>query len=64
MGPASNDPVNGAVLSGVVYVLVLCFPVIVGEEVLVSDGIHVNVSWGFDRRSDEMRLVAFGVGGE
>ena len=38
-----DDPVNGPILSGTTYVFVLRFPVIVGEEVLVGDGIHVNV---------------------
>ena len=64
MGPASDDPVNGMVLSGTTGILVLCFPVIVGEEVSVSDGIHVNVPQGFDRGSDEVGFMAFGIGGE
>ena len=46
------------------YVFILHLPVVVGEEVLVGDGIHINVSWGFDRRSDEVRFMAFSVGGE
>ena len=31
---------------------------------LVSDGVHIDVSWGFDGRSDEVGFMAFGVGGE
>ena len=31
---------------------------------LVGDSIHINVSWGFDGGSDEVGLVAFGIGGE
>ena len=64
MGAASDNPVDGTVLSGTTYVFILCLPVIVGEEVLVGDGVYVNVSWGFDRGSGEVGLVAFGVGGE
>ena len=45
-------------------VFALRLPVVIGEEVLVGDSIHINVSRGFDRRSDEVGLVAFGVGRE
>ena len=45
-------------------VFALRLPVVVGEEVLVSDGVHINVSWGFNGGADEMRFVAFGVGGK
>ena len=31
---------------------------------LVSDGVYVNMSWGFDGGSDEVRFMAFGVSGE
>ena len=64
MRPISDDSVNGAVLSGATYVFILRLPVVVGEEGLVGDGVHVHVSWGLDRRSDEVRFVAFSVGGE
>ena len=52
------------VLFGTTDVLVLRFPVIVGEEVLVSDGVHIHVSQGFNGGSDEVGFMAFGVGGE
>ena len=45
-------------------VFALRLPVVVGEEVLVSDGIHIDVSWGFDGGSDEMGFMAFGISGE
>ena len=31
---------------------------------LVDDGIHINVSLGFDRESHEVGFMSFGVGGE
>ena len=31
---------------------------------MVGDSVHVNVSWRFDRGSNEVGFVAFGVGGE
>ena len=31
---------------------------------LVGDGVHVNVSRGFNGRSSEVELMSFGVGGE
>ena len=45
-------------------VLILGFPVIVGKEVLVYDGIHVGVSWGFNGGSGEARLVSLSINGE
>ena len=45
-------------------VFTLGFPVIVGEEVFVGDGIYVDMSWGFDRRLDEMGFVTSGIGRE
>ena len=64
MGPASNDSVDGAILLGTGDVFALGFPIVIGEEVLVGDGVHVNVSWGFDRGSSEVGFVAFGISGE
>ena len=29
------------------YVLTLGLPIVIGEEVLVGNGVYVNVSWGF-----------------
>ena len=52
------------VLSSTNDVLVLSFPLVIGEEMLVSDSVYVYVSWGFDGGADEVRLVVFGVGGE
>ena len=31
---------------------------------LVDDGIHINMLWGFDRGSYKVGLMSFGVGGE
>ena len=31
---------------------------------LVNDGIHIDVSWGFNGGSSEVRLVSFSVNGE
>ena len=31
---------------------------------LVNDGIHIDMLWGFDRGSYEVGLMSFGVGGE
>ena len=59
-----DDPVDGAILLGVGDVFTLGFPVIVGEEVFVGDGIYIDMSWGFDRRLDEMGFVMSGIGRE
>ena len=59
-----DDPVNGAVLSGMVYVFIVRLPVIVGEEVLVDDGVDIDMLWWFDRGSDEVGFVVFGISGE
>ena len=61
MGSISNNPVDSAVLSSVADVFVLGLPVVVGEEVLVGDSIDINVSWGFNRGSNEVGFVSFGV---
>ena len=45
-------------------VFALRLPIVVGEEMLVGDGVHVNVSRGFNRGADKVRFMAFGVGGE
>ena len=36
-------------------------PIVIDEEVLVGDGVHVNVSWGSDGGSNEVGFMAFGV---
>ena len=36
-------------------------PVVVGEEVMIGDSVHVNVLWWFDRGSNEVGFMAFGV---
>ena len=61
MGSASDDSVDGAILSGAGDVFTLRFPVVVGIEMLVNDSVHVNVSWGFDGGSGEAGFMAFGV---
>ena len=45
-------------------VFALRLPVVVGEEVLVSDGVYIYMSGGFNGGADEVRFVAFGVGRE
>ena len=64
MGSASINPIDSTVLPGVADVFVLSFPVVVGEEVLVIDGIYINMSWGFNGGLSEVRFVSFGVNGE
>ena len=61
MGSISNNPVDSAVLSSAADVFVLGLPVVVGEEVLVGDSVDINVSWGFNRGSNEVGFVSFGV---
>ena len=45
-------------------VFALSLPVVIGKEVLVGDSVHVYVSRGFDRGSDEVGFVVFGISGE
>ena len=45
-------------------IFVLRLPIVVGEEVLVGDSVHIYVPWDFDGGADEMGLMAFGVSGE
>ena len=52
------------VLFGTGDVFALRLPVVVGEEMLVGDSVHIYVSRGFDRGADEVGFVAFGVSGE
>ena len=52
------------VLLGAGDVFALRLPFVIGEEVLVGDSVHINVSWGFDRGSDEVGFMAFGVDGK
>ena len=59
-----DDSVNGVILLGVGDVLILGFPVVVGEEMLIYDGVHVGVLWGLNRGSGEVRFVLFSVNGE
>ena len=64
MGSTSDELVNGVILLSVGDVLILGFPVIVGKEVLVYDGVHIGVLWGFNGGSGEARLVSFSVNEE
>ena len=64
MGSISDDPVNGAVLSGATNVFVFRFPVVISEEVLVGDGIHINGLWGSDGGSSKVGFMSLGVSGE
>ena len=52
------------VLLGASDVVALRLPIVVDVEVLVSDSVHINVSWGFDRGSDEVGFMTFGIGRE
>ena len=61
---ASDDSVDGAILLGAGDIFVLRLPVVVSEEVLVGDSVHINVSWRFDGGSDEVGFVALGVSRE
>ena len=45
-------------------VLILSFPVVVGKEMLIYDGVHVGVSWRFNGGSGEARFVSFSINGE
>ena len=59
-----DDSVDWAVLFGAGDVFAFRLPVVVGEEVVVGDSVHVYVSWRFNGGSDEVGLVAFSVGRE
>ena len=54
MGSTSDDSVDGVILLSAGDVFTLCLPVVVGEEVLVGDGVHVYMSWGFDGGTNEV----------
>ena len=43
------------------YILVLSFPVVICEEMLIDDGVNVGVSRGFDGWSGEVRLMSFSI---
>ena len=59
-----DDSVDRAVLFSTGDVFALRFPVVVGEEVLVSDGVYIYMSGGFNGGADKVRFVAFGVSRE
>ena len=52
-----NDLVDGTILLGMSDIFVFGFPVIVGEEVLIYNGIDIGVSRGFNGWSSEARLM-------
>ena len=52
------------VLLGTSDVFALRLPVVIGEEVLVGDSVHINVSWRFDGGSDVVGFVVFSVSRE
>ena len=56
--------VDGAILPGVRDVLTLGFPVVVGKEVLIYNGVDVSVSWGFNGWSEEAGFVSLSLDGE
>ena len=45
-------------------VFIFGFPIVIRKEVLVNDGVNVDVSQGFDGGSGEARFVSLGVYGE
>ena len=49
---------DGTILPGMGDIFILGFPVIVGEEVLVYNGIDVGVSRGFNSWSSEARFMS------
>ena len=53
MGSASDDSVDSAILLGTGDVFALRLPVVVGEEVLVGDSVHVHVLRRFDGGTDK-----------
>ena len=61
MGAASDNSVDGTILPGTADIFILGLPGVVCEEVLVGDSINVDMSWGFDGRSNEVRFMSFGV---
>ena len=61
---ASDDPIDGTILFGAGDVFILGFPIVVGEEVSVGDGIDIGMSWGFNRGSNEVGFMSLGVGRE
>ena len=61
MRSTSDDPVDCPVLSGTEDIFVLHFPIIICEEMLISDGINVGVARGFDGGSNETIFMLFGV---
>ena len=45
-------------------VFVFGFPVVVGIEMLVCDGIDIGMLWGFDGGSNEVGFMPPGIGRE
>ena len=59
-----DDLVYGTVLLSTVNVLVLGFPIVVCEEVLVSDSADIGVTRGFDGRAYEAGFMLLSVDGK
>ena len=59
-----DDLVDSLVLSGTADVFILSFPIVIREEMLVSDGINIGVVQGFDGGSGEARFMLLGVNRE
>ena len=59
-----DDSVDGTVLSSMSDVLVLSFPIVIREEVLVNDGVNIGGSRRFDGGLGEVRFMSLGVNGE
>ena len=64
MRSTSDDLVDSMVLSSTNDVLVLGFPLVIGKEMLVSDGTNIGVVRGFYRGANEVRFMSFRVDGE
>ena len=52
------------ILLGAGNVFAFRLPVVVGEEVMVGDGVHINMSGRSDRGSNEVGFMSFGIRGE
>ena len=56
-----DDLVDGTVLSGIVDVFILSFPIIIHKEVLIDDGVNIGVSQGFDGWSGKAEFMSLSV---
>ena len=52
---------DGAVLLGMANIFVFRFPIVICKEVLVDDGIDIDMMRGFDRGADKTGFMSFSV---